>query len=247
MRKGFWIYGWLTIAFCGASMSAFADDYETNVPPYPGADCGHVTSMWDTSGEGFYAGLMLGSTANNGSKQFAQTDSVPPILTLISPQKQQWNGRIYAGYQIITYFGLEVGLNYFSTLQYNNKNPNGTKGPPLCSGANIKIAALDFMGKGRFPIWYFDAFGKAGLAYVRTKTSSALRPDLTMPCGQSSVTNKISPAFSVGLSYNFTPNWVIDASYNQLLVGGKANKLITYGISLSYHMVDVYCGQFLCG
>ena len=39
---------------------------------------------------------------------------------------------------------------------------------------------------------------------------------------------------------------VVDVSFNRVMAGGIAKNVDFYALGLSYHFVDVYCGQFLC-
>lgn len=65
-------------------------------------------------------------------------------------------------------------------------------------------------------------------------------------CGASSYITKYSPIFTIGASYELTQSIIADVSWTTLLTGGPAKSVNFLAVGISYHMVDVYCGQFLC-
>lgn len=65
-------------------------------------------------------------------------------------------------------------------------------------------------------------------------------------CGSSSYSTKYDPIFTVGISYDFTQSGVLDLSYTRLITGGAPKNMDFIALGISYHFVDIYCGQFLC-
>lgn len=191
---------------------------------------------------GFYMGMMLGPATNNGGTQQAQVNAT--TTTPATPKSTQFGTRIFMGNKIGNYFAFEGGLTYFSNVNYD------TKGVQTCSGTTARVRDFDFVGKGIFPVAHaFDIFGKAGAALVYQTTSGGLNPissGTTGQCGQTQYQNNIRPTVSVGASYDINQNWVADLSWNRIMVGGVLSSVDLYALGISYHFVDIYCGQFLC-
>ena len=62
--------------------------------------------------------------------------------------------------------------------------------------------------------------------------------------GMSGVTMR--PLFGGGLSFNFTPNIMVELTASRITSGGVVPNSDLISIGLSYHAVDLYCGQFMC-
>lgn len=191
---------------------------------------------------GFYMGLMLGPATNDGSAIGMQTADTPPTIVQATPTSQQFGTRLFMGYKSSQYFGAEGGLTYFSGIKYDAGDAN------LCSSANVRVRDFDFLGVGTytFPSTGIGLYGKAGAALVYMTESGCMNPDLSQQCGKTTYSNQVKPAASVGVSYDMSQNWVIDASWNRLFVGSPVNNMDMYALGISYHFVDTYCGQFLC-
>jgi len=190
---------------------------------------------------GFYMGVMAGPATNSGGTQQAQMQTPTTTTTPVTPKSTQFGSRLLMGYKINKYAGFEGGLTYISGVNYDNKGVN------TCSSTNVRVRDFDFVGKGQIPMGNsFDVFGKAGAAIVYQSTSGALNPRLNQDCGNTQYTNKVAPTVSVGASYDLNQNWVADASWNRIMLGGPLSNVDFYALGISYHFVDVYCGQFLC-
>jgi len=188
---------------------------------------------------GFYMGLMTGPATNTGGTQ--QVEVRPGVTTPATPRSNQWGSRVYLGYKVNNYAGIEGGLNYFSKISYD------TKGVATCSGVDARVRDFDVVGKGNLQFSDFEIFGKAGVAITYLTTSGALNPGSNPNgCGQTQHTTKFRPTVSVGASYDLSQNWVADVSWNRTMVGSPVNNIDFYALGISYHFVNVYCGQFLC-
>jgi opacity protein-like surface antigen len=141
------------------------------------------------------------------------------------------------------YAGTEGGLNYFSTVRYN------TNGVTACTGPSARVSDFDFVGKGNVSLGDFEVFGKAGVAISYLTTSGSFNagnnPNSTA-CGRTVRTTKFNPTISIGASYDLSQNWVADISWNRTIVGKPINSIDFYALGISYHFVNIYCGQFLC-
>ncbi|OGT59442.1 MAG: hypothetical protein A3F43_00705 [Gammaproteobacteria bacterium RIFCSPHIGHO2_12_FULL_42_10] len=200
------------------------------------------------TGSGFYWGLMLGPSNNTASNQQAQvsgTPTNPPTTVLVKPKQQQFGSRIFLGYMPSVYGGMEFGMTYFSSVKYT---PSGNT--TLCGSSNATVRDVEFLAKAAYPfkqqLSQFGVFGKAGAAFAYQNNGGALSPTSSSTCGQETHLSKWAPAFSVGVNYDITQNWVTELAMHRVNVGGKLGSMTMYGLGISYHFVDQYCGQFLC-
>lgn len=188
------------------------------------------------------------------------------------PTTNQWGSRFFLGYMFNPYVGIEGGFNFFSGIHYKFTAPPGTQ---ACSDARVRVRDIDVVGKFALPIQWFDVFVKAGVALTYQTISGSLNPpqtvvtncnpcNVTTPggnpsspcacntvqtstlCGASTYRTKYDPIFTIGASYDLSQSAVVDISYTRLITGGPANGIDFIAVGISYHIVDVFCGQFLC-
>ena len=190
---------------------------------------------------GLYLGVMGGPAINSGGSQNVQTDSIPPSIGSVSPKSTQFGTRLYLGYKINQYAGIESGFTYYSQAKY--KMPDDTS---ACGSAKASVKSLDVVGRGSLPLSSFEVFGKAGVAVVYETTSGPLNPNLQQTCGKSNNAVGYRPTVSAGVAYNLSQAAVVDLTWTRTQVGGVLNSYDFYAIGISYHFVDIYCGQFLC-
>lgn len=227
-------------------------------------------------GEGFYVGVMLGPASNSGASGnktlLAQAADSPtctnmgpteinpniPIslcFTTVKPRSQQFGTRIYAGNMFNPYAGIELGFTYYSSIHYNTI----TGQPAAIDQPSLRLRTLDLSLKGALPFYVFTVYGRAGVAPTYFTTSRSLNPgySLSLPyaplqtpvaveLGNSGNKFKWSGMAGFGFAYDINQNWQVDVSANGLFVGGNVGTLYLYALGISYHMVNKYCGQFLC-
>ena len=87
-----------------------------------------------------------------------------------------------------------------------------------------------------------DIYAKAGAAILNYYKSADFYPN----CEKSQTKLVYKPTITVGLGYDINQNWVTDVFWTRIMVGDIVKSIDFYGFGLSYHFVDVYCGQFLC-
>jgi hypothetical protein len=221
---------------------------------------------------GLYMGLMMGPASNTGSEQPMQVlnpaTGLPPseadptaVVSLSNPKSSQFGSRLYLGYKFNQYAGFEGGFTYFSGISYVLKDSTLTP----AAGTTGRVRAIDFLGKLDYSYNNtIGIFGKFGVSATYTTTPGALNitnyrtvpvpVSPTYPTGQkpaqttgsNTYTVKLSPTFAVGASYDLNQSWQIDATWTRYLVGGSISGMNLYALGISYHFVDVYCGQFLC-
>jgi opacity protein-like surface antigen len=188
---------------------------------------------------GLYMGLVVGPATNGAGDVQAQVEGAA-TTTLAKPKASQFGTRILVGYKINQYVGSEFGLNYFSTIRYDTQDVD------TCSSTNARVQDFDASIKANIPLRSFEVFGRAGVAAAYQTSSGALNPNLNATCGESQNVVKIVPTIAVGVGYDLSQNWVIDLSATRVMVSGKIGTMDLYGLGISYHFVDIYCGQFLC-
>lgn len=194
---------------------------------------------------GFYMGLQAGPATNGGKNELAQVETPPPTTTTVKPSSTQFGTRLFLGYKNNQYIGSEYGFNYFSTVRYNTKDSTGSASV-TCSGTNVRVYDFDVTLKANVPLKNFEVFGRAGVAATYQNTAGAFDINPNSSCGQSKNQFKFVPTFSVGAGYDLSQNWVGDISWTRVAVSGKLSYMDFYGLGISYHFVDTYCGQFLC-
>jgi hypothetical protein len=225
-------------------------------------------------GNGFYIGVMAGPATNSASSLPALKSPLPPITnpgatslfgatgvsklptTQANPKSTQFATRIFLGNQFNQFAGFELGGTFFSTIQYD------TRGVAIYGGADQRVRGLDLVMKGILPLATFSLYGKAGVAatYITTgptfdpvfqpSTYSTKAPKYNQNNAkivvQTTYKHKLSPTFSVGASYDINQSWLIEGSYNVVVVGNNIGKASFAALGISYHFTDKYCGQFLC-
>src|SRR5579862_5093030 len=66
---------------------------------------------------GFYMGLMAGPATNSAGNQ--QVEVSKGVTTTAKPRSNMFGSRLYLGYKVNQYAGVEGGLNYFSTVRFD--------------------------------------------------------------------------------------------------------------------------------
>lgn len=203
---------------------------------------------------GLYLGLMMGPGSNDGKEQPLQvqplpTSSQPQATTApANPKSTMFGSRVFIGYKFNEYGAFEGGFSYFSGITFVLKDPNLV---PV-AGKTMRVRSIDLVGKLDYSYSNIVGFfAKGGVAAVYTTTPGALNiTNYNQKTGKNSGSNtyktKLSPTFSLGATYDLNQNWQTDISWTRLATGGAVNYVNLYAIGLSYHFVDVYCGQFLC-
>jgi len=221
---------------------------------------GLISTSYAT-GAGFYLGGQLGETNTHNKQQNLQTGNLFPGIpflfnqgtTLVNANNTGVGGRIFMGYNVNSYFGIESGYTHFGATHYKVGSPM----PPLAAGnplgnPGIQENGFDILGKGSFPFSAsgFGIFGKAGIAIVRTSLAGSLTTTFNNTTGQyvtkTGTTNYVRPAIAIGASYDITQRWVADLTLSRVLGGAGFQSGDLYSLGISYHFVDQYCGQFLC-
>lgn len=204
------------------------------------------------SGPGFYIGAEAGKTWQHNKKQTVAVDDPFPIggTITLSPANTGAGGRLFAGYNVTNYWGLEGGFTHYAPSTYTippgtNVTVGNSQGKPA-----ITANGFDFEAKGMVPVWNFSLFGKLGFAVIRASKAGTFTdtydPVLGTYTTVAGTTTYFRPLVGGGLSYNFNQNWEAQFSATRVVGGGGLQALDLVSLGFSYHFVDKYCGQFLC-
>lgn len=201
---------------------------------------------------GFYIGLSTGPATNTGGDSNVQTFG--KAITRASPRSNQWGTSAFLGYKMNDFVAFEVGADFFSKIRFSTRNNVQT-----CASPFVRVRDAHAFVKGSFSVLALEAFAKAGVAYVYLMTSGAFNGPSNVPgqpgfdknlppngCGKNNYNSYFKPAFALGLTYDFNQRFVADFAWQRILVGGPPGNIDYYGFGVSYHFVDIYCGQFLC-
>lgn len=201
------------------------------------------------TGSGFYMGLQVGQTnlnnleynVNTGQPQPPAAVCDPNDLTtcrvvLTEPSNTGIGERLFLGAAMNQYVAFEFGLAAYAPSEYK-PDVDGYSHEP-----NTREYAVDLVGKVMYPFRSVTLFAKGGIAGVYKSSSAAL----LVPENESDGSVYGRPLVGVGVSYDLTPSWVLDVSASRIIKGDNFENADFYAVGISYHWVDLYCGQFLC-
>jgi hypothetical protein len=197
---------------------------------------GLVSTAAEATGPGAYVGLQFGQTKLDNDPYIVATGAVPPFA-VAEPTNTGIGERLFFGIQMNRYAGFEMGLTNYAPSVYDPDVPNSNQ-------PAIRVYSFDIVGKGMYSLSSFTLFGKLGGAGVRQTISGALAD---VPLNQlSKASNSGHVMAAVGVSFDLNPSWVLDITASRIFKGSNFAQADFYGLGISYHWVDLYCGQFLC-
>lgn len=230
------------IVLCG--LSFIANVYAAKPGFYTGIDAG-----WGRLNQGKFLSKhvndALGSSLSkmtNGSFNMLYDDTGMAI-------------RLFAGYQLNSYFALEAGYTHFTPVNASFDLTTDVKGSfnlfnkeynldyPINFNGRFKVQteSFDVVGKAMYPITtHFHVFGKAGLTYLYSKAKGSIAltsQDLNISVYTNPSVSVVYPTFTLGTSYELTENVSADVSYTRIQkVGEMAYPNIDFiSAGLSYH------------
>lgn len=167
-------------------------------------------------GTGFYVGGSVGQSNTkfkNEDFSLANDEDLSPLSPFVSESKDRHNTawKLFAGYNINQYVGVEAGYADFGTAKYNYTGVNGLDG----SGERKAEQSSWFAAaKGTLPInEQFNVFGKLGVARNRVKASYAFDIGAPFNISDSGSSSKTSLLYGVGAQYNFSEQVGIRVEY----------------------------------
>jgi len=179
--------------------------------------------------DGFYMGIGAG-----------QSTVYAPGATIngqhATAGKSGMGGRIFMGGQFNSHGAFEVGYTHYAAASYNVKSSSG-------SNPELRTSAIDFSFHGILPLaGGFSVFGAPGLALAHASGSGSL----SSTGGRGPTSTSVRPRAGVGVSYDINQSWVADVSMQRLFGSGVIRTSSLLALSISYHIVDKKCGEFLC-
>jgi OOP family OmpA-OmpF porin len=169
---------------------------------------------------GFYILGQIGS----GNTHIEATDAA----ALSIDSRVVFTGRIAGGYQFNQNLAVEIGYLRFSAVDFNGV------GGVLGQDISLKESALDFMAKPILPLSVnFNVYAKLGLAYVKANGSAFVNGITYLNYSEG-----WDPALGLGLSYDITPNLLLDLAWTRLQSVGGNNAIPSadfYSVGLAYY------------
>lgn len=186
---------------------------------------------------GFYIGLQVGAAQNSGKQVTAQKPIPPGGQTTATPTKRQFAARVLLGYKFNPWIAWEGGVTGFSIINYHAVGPT-------CGRTKVGVASFDTVLKPSLTIGPVDVFAKGGISINYVKNTAALNRDGT--CNKSFHEYTFGPVYGIGVSYELSQGWVTDVAWTRVGIGTFVKSFDFYSVGIAYHLVDRYCGQFLC-
>ncbi len=217
---------------------------------------------------GFYAGIGAGDSEMNLTTKevsaFFSTASGPIDFTAISGSidSSDIGGRIFVGYNVNQFLGVEAAYKQFSTSENNIT----ATGPDNCNTI-VEICRIDLdltprifeaLAKLTIGINPIDIFVKAGFARVQLKGAATLNKSANTSCTpnttntdiciKETVTEKeFSAVIGAGIAYDFNANVSFDITFERFRKSGNIPDLDYIGFNVTYFFEGVdTCGELLC-
>jgi hypothetical protein len=207
----------MVVLFCLGSSLATADEQT-------------VVTGGDVGG---YIGIQFGNIklANNAQYNPDQISSSPQVK--IGGADSSFLSRVLFGYQFNPNVIMEAGYNFPTNNTYSAIHGDQVK---------IKLQDIDVLGGFVLPLRYgFKLNFLAGAAYLKYREEYSTTANLV-----SNDLQALRPQLGAAIAYNITPNWQLSINLNR--IQGKSNlpNITKYTFGITYNMVELYCGQFLC-
>jgi len=198
---------------------------------------------------GFYTGLGLG-WGRQGLKSEKGLDTSTNNMVFLSPKKVNgFAGRWSLGYNMHTYFALELGVASWQKGTYKESIINGMATQLATGTVTTKTRDVDALLKVMYPLQQnFNLFVKAGGAYVFSNTSvnSTLKSFAPILNGKlSGKENRFYPEGALGMDYRWDHRWSLGLHYhyifgsnNHPLKGRTSPSLQLLLLNLQYDMAS---------
>jgi len=213
--------------------------------------CAFTSAFATVAEEGFYVGVELGEGKADYKIsdipklfKFKPTDTFLPLLPPIKESEfdtRGFSGRIFVGYNIFRFFGIELGGAYFPNADMNT----------ISSGIKVEIdgyaAAGDISAKFLLPILdRFGVFARIGGAYSLFRGEVKIRTTPRVSGKQTE--GEFTGVWGAGATIAVTPSFIVGVSWVHYGSTADVRKVDFVAATMSYHWVDSvhYCGEFLC-
>jgi opacity protein-like surface antigen len=220
-----------------------------------------MTNAAYATAAGGYIGFTVGESNTHNKTQNVQTGvsqvapttssdpttTTPPAAVPVDPENTGMAGGFIIGYAFNPYAAFEFGYTHYASSTYNK--PAGSQ---LQHDSTINLNTIDIAMKGSVPFKIVSIFGKLGLIEASASSSGSLQGVSVEPSGKVVTSgrqpsnNVLRPMYAVGVSYDITQNWVADLTYTTFTGSSGIQGADLLALGVSYHFVDLMCGQFLC-
>lgn len=161
-----------------------------------------VTNLTYAAHPGYYVGAGLGPSKLETSKQDLFSD-IDAKSVSNSRNLGGLGGRVFAGYNLNQYFGLEAGYARYARSKYNS-SATGSNGESASASLDYSLYAFDLVGKGYLPLGEtgFNAYALGGLARVSNTVDANVTVNKDTILKTSPTTGKFRPKYGIGISYD---------------------------------------------
>jgi len=175
--------------------------------------------------QGFYAGVSLGQAKVDSDASNLTSDLGTIGVTNISSSQDDTDTawKIFGGYQFNPYLGVEGGYADFGKY---NATVNGIyRGTTINASGDVDSYAIFADVVGHLPMMdnALSIFGKAGVAYTRTKLNASASGG-GISASASASDSEFVPKLGLGVRYNFTKQFGIRAEYERYFNIGDKDK-----------------------
>jgi hypothetical protein len=176
---------------------------------------------------GLYVGAILGAGNTNYSRSSFNNSKTGSNTENGVVHSSGFAIRGLVGYLFNQYFGVEAGYTHFDDTKGSDLNySDGTRN----KSGYIKQNAVDLMAKGILPVSRAISFYlKLGAAYVYS--------DVKVNGLFSTSHSGVKPAGALGVAFNATKHFVVDASYYRIQSSGSIKSADMFGIGFYWHFV----------
>lgn len=167
--------------------------------------------------EGFYAGAGIGASQLETPNKNIVTNNLSPIQKQ-SHELTGLGGRVFAGFNINPYLGVESGVAQYAKSKYSSQT--------LLTHTSLdySLNAIDVVAKVYLPIAEsFNLYGLGGVALVHSNVDYNGYTMSKNPKGSESQT-KVRPIYGVGANYQIPQsNFVTGFEFSRIQGIGKVN------------------------
>lgn len=176
-----------------------------------------VANLAHAATPGSYLGIGLGASRQDTPNKYLVQGAAGDVLDQ-SKSRNGLGARIFYGYNISQYFGVEAGLAKYADATYKSSAP----GTPVNYKLTYSTAALDVVGKVYLPVSDsgINLYALGGGAVVRTKASErGYVPGYNL---SSTTKTQVKPTAGAGITLDI-PNTQVISSIEYSHVFGKTN------------------------
>jgi OmpA-OmpF porin, OOP family len=166
---------------------------------------------------GGYFGASIGPSK---AKQWCDTSALPAGATLASCDRRDKGWKMFAGYRMSRFFGLEA-----SFIDFGKRSLTATSGAESTT-VTARASAFSAAAVGIIPLGPLEAFGKVGIAKVKAQSHDASLAGTTFKLGK----NDNEAHVGLGLNYRLTSEWDVRGEWERI----KDSKIDFFSLGIQY-------------